>query len=431
MREFSTPKHVKSDSEVHRLNELNLSYISPISPLYRNNSALTTPKNKTNVTRKSSEKNVLCLGDFIVNTRKSSSGGKKKSQRSLNDSLEGTKKEKIKRINPTVVNHKNRNPNFHKTENSFDFKNCATELPEERGKLIEEGLKVASQQNATGGCQIITPRKFRTVSLDKSEVIPDLNQVTQREKLDLLVSLYVFMLDSGLVLNLCSELHFLISLLLCRQYQSNTMKFCSEIADVSVGIDFLDKTVETGHILNTTTNCDSQITSIFDSIHNVMYFAVKSLETQLHLLNILDKDTLKLLSSNSNLSSFSNNLKTSLLTFITTKQDHASEKPQDNMSHVNVCFISDTDNRENFPNDHAFNAFRKQRDLFYEILRIWEKNHLQTEWNFSMALGGKIKALLSLNSEPMNFMHLARLFKSQLLSSCGRYSTVSVVYIVK
>ncbi len=37
----------------------------------------------------------------------------------------------------------------------------------------------------------------------------------------------------------------------------------------------------------------------------------------------------------------------------------------------NVGFHSDTDGRENFPSDRTFQDFRKQRDLFYELLRKW------------------------------------------------------------
>ena len=84
----------------------------------------------------------------------------------------------------------------------------------------------------------------------------------------------------------------------------------------------------------------------------------------------------------------------------------------------NVCFQIDTDNRENFPSLIAFQCFRKQRDMFYEILKIWEENHMKSKWNFSTALSGKIKSMLTLHSDLTNHCHIARLFKSQLLISC-------------
>ncbi|KAL6431550.1 hypothetical protein ACFW04_007253 [Cataglyphis niger] len=88
------------------------------------------------------------------------------------------------------------------------------------------------------------------------------------------------------------------------------------------------------------------------------------------------------------------------------------------MGEVNVCFQIDTDNRENFSSGLAFHAFRKQRDAFYDILRIWEENHLVPGWVFQIALGGRIRSMLTMHNDSTNYYHIARLFKSQLLISC-------------
>lgn len=85
---------------------------------------------------------------------------------------------------------------------------------------------------------------------------------------------------------------------------------------------------------------------------------------------------------------------------------------------VNVSFQIDTDNHENFPSLGGFHNFRKQRDLFYEALRIWEVNHLASGWKFSISLAGKVRTLLTLHNDTTNYCHFARLFKSQLLLSC-------------
>lgn len=77
----------------------------------------------------------------------------------------------------------------------------------------------------------------------------------------------------------------------------------------------------------------------------------------------------------------------------------------------------DTDNRENFPSSLAFSTFRKQRDLFYEILKTWEDNHLLPNWSFHTALERKINTLLSMHHDVINYYHIARLLKSQLLIS--------------
>lgn len=88
------------------------------------------------------------------------------------------------------------------------------------------------------------------------------------------------------------------------------------------------------------------------------------------------------------------------------------------MGEINVCFQIDTDNRENFSSSIAFQTFRKQRDAFYDILRIWEENHLVSGWVFQIALGSKIRSMLTLHNDSTNYYHIARLFKSQLLISC-------------
>ncbi|XP_076753987.1 codanin-1 like protein dlt isoform X1 [Xylocopa sonorina] len=88
------------------------------------------------------------------------------------------------------------------------------------------------------------------------------------------------------------------------------------------------------------------------------------------------------------------------------------------MGELNVCFQIDTDNRENFPSVIAFLTFKNQRDAFYEIFRIWEENHLVPGWTFQIALGSKIRYMLTLHNDSINYYHFARLFKSQLLISC-------------
>ncbi|XP_066596391.1 codanin-1 [Prorops nasuta] len=88
------------------------------------------------------------------------------------------------------------------------------------------------------------------------------------------------------------------------------------------------------------------------------------------------------------------------------------------MGELNVCFQVDTDNSENFPSSKAFCAFKKQRDCFYEILRIWEENHSAPGWLFSKALGDRIRNMLTVHNDAINYYHFARLFKSQFLISC-------------
>ncbi|KAF2904562.1 hypothetical protein ILUMI_01609 [Ignelater luminosus] len=174
-------------------------------------------------------------------------------------------------------------------------------------------------------------------------------------------------------------------------------------------------------------NCDSKNETkfsnnmLFGTIHNRVYFASKVLQSQISILSMLDKSTLRLLIENKRLKNFTSS---SFISRLLQIHEDKPDKTSEILEHIqsNVCFISDTDNRDNFPNDPSFHAFRKQRDLFYEIIRIWENNHLQDEWNYVVALGGKIKALLNMHSDVINLVHFARLFKAQLLmNTCGKH----------
>lgn len=283
-------------------------------------------------------------------------------------------------------------------------------------------MKIETRVNLVSCPQVVTPRKFRLS--DKGEIVPDLASVTCKDSLDISVALYVFLLENNLVLNLTSEFHFLMSLLLSRQYKSENS--CSD-SDVSQGIDILnesDLSEQKIDDLRDVLRSSEQLSvkTIFRTIHNVIYFCVRTLEKQVNILHVLDKATLKLLAENKNIKTFSPNLHEQLALLHSRREDcrGITENHLFDEMNVNVCFISDTDNRENFPSDQSFHAFRRQRDLFYEILRIWEKNHLLSGWNFNTALSGKIRSLLSLHDCAVNFMHLARLFKGQLLTSCGK-----------
>lgn len=405
----STPKLTKTNSDTL----LDSSYASPISPLYARNSC-NTPKNRSLL--KSAEKS-LCLGDFIV-SRKSSS--KKKVQRSLCEDINGKTKENIenkrhRRINPTNLNEKRFSGGFKETENSFNFNDNYIELTvnnlnEQRNLLVEERLKIKNNFD-----DMIKPAtnivKLQTLNNNnKIEVNPAPDKVTFVLELQILIKIYIFLLNKGFVLNIASELYFLISLMLSKQILS------SNLNDSDTDIQMISESIENRR-------------DLFKTVHNCVYFAVNCLSLQMGLFRVLDRSTLKLLCENERLRLFSKEFADDLREIYMNKIDSARETVE--AVQRNVCFISDTDNRDNFPNDTSFHAFRKQRDLFYEILRIWEQNHYLPEWNFGIALGGKIKGLLNLHNDPVNYVHLARLFKMQLLTTSRQSSNVSLNFTFK
>ncbi|XP_048506807.1 codanin-1 isoform X2 [Athalia rosae] len=168
--------------------------------------------------------------------------------------------------------------------------------------------------------------------------------------------------------------------------------------------------------------CEGEEAQYLDSIHNCIYFSTAFLNTQRLLLSSLDRATLKLLCENNRIDTFLPDLREYLTECYKLKLTESSRSRQYSKTFsamkANVSFQIDTDNQENFPSITGFHSFKKQRDLFYETLRIWESYHLSQGWIFSLALAGRIRQLLTLHNDPANYCHFARLFKSQLLLSC-------------
>lgn len=414
-----------SNQENHHLNSLkypkiqsdsllNSTYSSPLSPIYQKQNDFLTPKHKRHsLTQKSAEKlSPLCLSDFMISTPVL----KKKSKKghSANES--------VRRITPTCLN-KEKGEDFRKTINCFDDFNTmeisVTNFNQSRNFLLEERHTIFSKQQTNDNNISVLSRKFKTMANTRQEIDASRLNVSNENALNNLANIYVAILNNSLVLNITSEIYFLISLLTKKQFcewdehHSEDLQNCFHFLNNSNKND-----IDLG---NHITSCSYY----FRSIHNVIYFVVKCLESQIEVLKYFDKTTVMLLADNQRLKAFSKKFSEQLRKISETKSDRVIEL-LDELKQTNVCFNLDTDNRDNFPSDVTFHSFRKQRDLFYEILRIWEINHLQPGWNFSVGLTGKIKSLLYLVTEPINFVHFCRLFKDQLLSTCGNYHKVSI-----
>ena len=227
---------------------------------------------------------------------------------------------------------------------------------------------------------------------------PEPSLVSSPEQLSSLAELYSRLLDCNKVLNLMTELCFVMGLL-----------------NVHIPVHKLDN-------------------RYFSTVHDCVYFATSVLNKQCRLLELLDKVTLKMLADNKRVLSFTPELCQFISTVLVSDAQNVKRRNCFSLSSrisMNVSFQSDTDNRQNFPSDQAFHVFRKQRDGLYDILRTWEANHLTSGWSFAVSLGPKIRTLLGLHDEAANFVHFARLFRSQLLGSSKCNVSSSVIFTVK
>lgn len=316
---------------------------------------------------KSTEKTNLCLGDFIRPIPKKCAS------------------KETRRIKPTcLLKDEFVDPVFKTPSDGLD----------NRVALKAECLKIKDHVAE------LTPTK-KIVPTTEEFVKPMLKEVTFHQFLKVYIEIYVAFIENNLILNIINELYFVISLLLARQVQTNYLELSEELKNT---IEFSEE-----H---------------FYSLHNCVYFAVNVLRQLSDFLHLLDRPTLKLLEINNRIKEFAPEFHGILSELYQSKVD--SVKIEIFKGTENVCFIPDTDSRTNFPNPIAFQTFRKQRDIFYEILRTWEVNHLSSGWHFKQ-LERTIKQLLSLSNEPLNFLHLARLFKFQLLNSCGFVNNIPEV----
>ncbi|XP_041351384.1 codanin-1-like [Gigantopelta aegis] len=240
------------------------------------------------------------------------------------------------------------------------------------------------------GVLVTTPSKaMLDRSLSGSEfVVANPDEVTNREILDILAELYSGCLQEHLFPNVIQELYFLTQLL------------------TTQGREMTDMELETEEMV------------YFLTVHNAVYFAVSVLEKQINILQLLDKSTIKCLCDNPRVRAFSPTLQDKLQTVYNTissvkKMSHFPQSPIGGVS-----FQADTDNRKNFPNDRSFHQFKKQRDLFYELIREWELKREVPGWSMVSSMANRIHSLVEFQTDLANHLHFARLFQSQLIAMC-------------
>uniref|UniRef100_A0A8C2TVD0 Codanin 1 n=1 Tax=Coturnix japonica TaxID=93934 RepID=A0A8C2TVD0_COTJA len=270
----------------------------------------------------------------------------------------------------------------------------SSSLQEEREMLKKERCKLLHQASSAGiSPDPGTPTKpayTRSASLPaESHLVTcaDPAKVSCKKQLECLAQLYSSCIAENLVPNIFLELFFVLQLLTSK----GTSMFLFFPLDAS------------GR-------------QHFRSVHNCVYFAVQVLDYQYEIISHLEKGTLKFLAENERIACFSPTLHERL------KQAYENSTAKVSLllpcSVQSVSFQPETDNRSNFPSDRAFHIFKKQRDIFYELLREWEDNHEKPGWDFERVLGSKIRAMMAHLSATCNHSHFARLFQKQLTQMC-------------
>ncbi|XP_046848150.1 codanin-1-like [Xenia sp. Carnegie-2017] len=256
---------------------------------------------------------------------------------------------------------------------SVDVKNCSDSLSESENN--KNSLNSSFQESP------------------KEELFPPkLDSVTDSDVLDKLAVIHSFCILENLVPNIVIEMSFILQLL----------------------------TVE----VNSDVEKEATTKGILSGHHNCMYYATVALQKLFGIIKLLDKGTLRLLLDNKAIMEFSRSFHDDLASLYPTIS--ISEVPYSLLKSPLNCvpFQVNFDNRNNFSSEQTFHYFKRQRDMFYEIIRTWESQNGKSGWSLPEHLGDRIRQVVDEKCGLTNIVHFVRLFQSQLIQMCCYESTL-------
>ncbi|XP_067929525.1 codanin-1-like [Watersipora subatra] len=319
------------------------------------------------------------------------------SLRPANDS-QGKESNSVKpsrRITPTLVSSDSRGQEFRQqavfipespkrvqASTPGDFSEERRRLREKKAQIMipiaELGTGADTQSSNLPGLR--TPSKHVSQQLEREPCVePALALVTNRDDLDKAAEVLSRLINAGQTDNIAEDLHLMIQLLCCQIPEDQTQ-----------------------HRM-----------SLLNSLHNGVYFSIALLAQCEVLQAAMDQSMKRLLGENERLIRFNPHLAKGF-----TSSNHVP-KPRKPSSFLSVAFQTDTDDSKNFPSDSSFLAFKKQRDIFYEVKREWDSNEILPGWSLAQSCSQRIRQLLDHPSaDTANHVHLSRLFIGQLTLSC-------------
>lgn len=177
------------------------------------------------------------------------------------------------------------------------------------------------------------------------------SKVERREMVAAMAMIYSFIIDMNHVPNILSEFSYLVNLLNTEHnpYEQQQQKLSSN--DIA--------------------------SNLLKNFHNCIFFATCVLNHQKQTLAMLDCTTIRVLCDYERIQKLTAPLHEYLRSVMQKKMQMdtlAASKgigSGRNANSINkvVFYQQETDNRDNFPSEREFGAFKKQRDMFYGILR--------------------------------------------------------------
>ncbi|XP_076805956.1 codanin-1-like isoform X2 [Clavelina lepadiformis] len=330
------------------------------------------------------------------------------SDAAIKPNLANNLKKKVRRIKPTLVTTTSASSEkcclFNTTPCGDNAKETDAKqkpvLKEERDLLlrtrilsaeISPNAEIETTQQAEisldSQLQYISPVK---IDNDIIKVENEVQTVVQSKELNVLAHLYSLYIETRYVWSFVEELHLLVMLLL----------------------------LDNNHLYSMTQeNNDDPLKALLRTVTSAKHFAANTLVKipSDAGLGVFNNETLTLLLSHINGITYMKELEGKVAEEI---ERRSGRKIGDSVTYCRprfdaVPFKADLDDRSNFENDKAFHSFRKQRDMFYSLIREWDEKHIIAE-NVPRDILGKARWLIGQVKSQSTFNAFVRLFIDQL-----------------
>lgn len=376
---FTLSDFVLNTSSSHKTKRKSASNSTTGMPAVANNQLESLPNNKSKTSLLDSNFPELSPSSTVANISKK--------DKTLANSQNMPAAKTIKRVVPitlskTVSNHNDFISSSFKSENNLLEFNCEEEKSIAFGNhhKIELDRKFRMNKNddiikcfedeqldnnSVRGLYATLKENIPPSNRAKTELKININKITNRKILNAFTEIYSTIIDMNLTTNILSEISYLINLLNL------------EVFDATTSADFRNNSIsETEAVIvadalhvNDCNGFGDEMPIILRNINNCIYFALETLNKQKYLLALLDTTTLKVLIDNERLMTLNVNLQNYLKSILSHKLSLDSVTNDVSFSLGSALFQQENDSKSNFPTDREFAAFKKQRDMFYTILR--------------------------------------------------------------
>lgn len=187
----------------------------------------------------------------------------------------------------------------------------------------------------------------------KSILKYDEGKVERQDLLIAMARIYSFLIDANHVPNILSEFSYIVNLLNTEfnPYEHQIQNYTQMKSSIDIA------------------------SNILKNFHNCIFFTMCILNHQKQILAMLDCTTIRVICDYERIQTITPSLYEYLRNIMQKKMQIdsaiASQRVKSDTNNINkvVFYQQETDNRDNFPSDREFGAFKKQRDMFYAILR--------------------------------------------------------------